>query len=66
MVRVLEIEKPNGSQSKALDEINHLGEEVLNGTAKGRAQFKNEFKDYAALASNDIDLIEIDRTRNMS
>lgn len=26
---VLEIEKPNGSQSKALDEINHLGEEVL-------------------------------------
>ena len=33
---------------------------------KGARNLKSEFKDYAALASNDIELIEIDRTRKMS
>ena len=33
---------------------------------KGARNLKSEFKDYAALASNDIELIEIDRTRQMS
>ena len=33
---------------------------------KGARNLKTEFKDYAALASNDIELIEIDRKRKMS